>query len=315
MLGSLGSVGKNQWVELDVTSLVTGDGPVSIRITTTSSDSVTYSTKENPNGNAPELVVTLGDPPEPDTEPPTAPSNLAATNIQANQVTLDWDASTDNIGVTTYDIYRDSTKIDEVGGSTTSYQDTTVSADTSYTYFVRARDAAGNQSSNSNTVNVTTPPNSSGLTFTPTDDVTIRENNLTSNYGSNPNLEVDGSSRKDTLLRFNVSGLGNSSVASAVLRIHVIDSSSSGGDFVEVTNNSWNEGTVTWSNAPAGDGISLGSLGSVISGNWYELDLTSLVNGDGPVSIRVSSSNSNGADYASKENSNGNAPELVVTID
>ncbi len=316
-LGSLGNVSPGNWYELDVTSLVSGDGPVSIRVSSSNSNGADYASKENSNGNAPELVVTLGDPPEPDTEPPTAPSNLAATNVQASQVTLDWDGSTDNVGVTAYDIYRDGAKIDEVGGSTTAYQDTTVSASTTYAYFVRARDAAGNESPQSNTINVTTPPSSSGLTFTPTDDATIRESNPNSNFGSRANLEVDASSRKDILLRFDVSGLGSSSISNVILRLYATDESPLGGDFIEITatSGSWDEDTVTWSNAPAGDGISLGSLGRVTAGNWYELDVTPLVNGDGAVSIRVSSSNSNGADYASKENSNGNAPELIVTTD
>ena len=313
-LGSLGNVSPNNWYELDVTPLVSGDGAVSIRISSSSENGADYASKENSNGNAPELVVTLGDPPEPDTEPPTAPSNLTATSVQTNQVNLDWDASTDNVGVIAYDIYRDSTKIAEIGGSTTTYQDTTVSANTSYAYFIRARDLAGNQSPQSNTINVTTPPNSSGFTFTPTDDATIRKGNPTNNYGNNPNIEVDASSRKDTLLRFDINGV-SSSINNVILRLYTIDSSSSGGDFVEitVTSGNWDEDTVTWSNAPTGNGISLGSLGSVIAGNWYELDVTPLVSGNGPVSIRISSSSENGADYASKENSNGNAPELIVT--
>ncbi len=313
-LGSLGSVSPGNWYELDVTSLVSGDGPVSLRVSSSNSNGADYASKENSNGNAPELVVTLGDPPEPDTEPPTAPSNLAATNVQASQVTLDWDASTDNVGVTAYDIYRDSTKIDEVGDSTTAYQDTTVSASTTYAYFVRARDAAGNVSPQSNTINVTTPPSSSGLTFTPTDDATIRADKPDQTHGNTPNIEIDTDALKNALLRFDVSGIGSSSVSNATLRLYSTDSSPFGGDFVEITatSGSWDEDTVTWNNAPPGDGISLGSLGSVSSGNWYELDVTPLVSGDGPVSIRISSSNSNGADYASKENSNGNAPELVV---
>ncbi len=155
------------------------------------------------------------------------------------------------------------------------------------------------------------------LTFTPTDDATIRESSPNHNYGNSANIEADGSPRKDALLRFNVNGVGTASVNTATLRLYATDGSNLGGDFVEITttSGSWDEGTVTWNNAPAGNGISLGSLGKVSPGNWYELNVTPLVNGDGPVSIRISSSSSNGADYASKENSNGNASELLITTD
>jgi len=96
------------------------------------------------------------------------------------------------------------------------------------------------------------------------------------------------------------------------LRLFNIDRSSFGGDFWIVTDPAWSQDTVTWGTAPAGDGGFLGALGRVDAGNWYEIDVTALVTGDGPVSIRISSTNRNGADYAATENSNGNAPQLIV---
>ena len=50
-----------------------------------------------------------------------------------------------------------------------------------------------------------------------------------------------------------------------------------------------------------------------LAGNWYEIDVTSAVTGDGLVSIRASSSSTNGTDYNSKEGAAGFAPQLVVT--
>jgi hypothetical protein len=76
----------------------------------------------------------------------------------------------------------------------------------------------------------------------------------------------------------------------------------------------WNEGTVTWTTAPAYDSTSIASLATVASGTWYEIDVTALVTGDGAVGVRVISGNSNGADYASKEGAAGFAPQLVVTL-
>ena len=57
--------------------------------------------------------------------PPSSPSNLTTTSVAGNQVTLSWAPATDNIAVTSYDIYRDGLIIKNVP-PTTSYTDTTV---------------------------------------------------------------------------------------------------------------------------------------------------------------------------------------------
>lgn len=90
----------------------------------------------------------------PDTQAPLAPTNLQASNISASQVTLSWTASTDNVGIASYDVYRDGTKIANVAG--TVYTDTGLRGETSYAYTVAARDVAGNVSGLSNSVSITT---------------------------------------------------------------------------------------------------------------------------------------------------------------
>ncbi len=95
-------------------------------------------------------------PPTNDTQPPTAPTGLSAVAPTPLLVNLSWAASTDNVGVTGYQIYRSGTLIGTVGTSTT-YADSTVASSTSYTYTVKALDAASNISSASNTASVTTP--------------------------------------------------------------------------------------------------------------------------------------------------------------
>ena len=95
-------------------------------------------------------------PPGTDTQAPTAPANLSATAVSSSRVDLSWSASSDNVGVTGYEIFRDGSLLQSVG-TVTSYSDTTVSASTTYSYQVRARDAAGNRSGFSNTATVTTP--------------------------------------------------------------------------------------------------------------------------------------------------------------
>jgi fibronectin type 3 domain-containing protein len=97
-----------------------------------------------------------------DTTPPTAPTNLTATPISQSQINLSWTASTDNVGVTGYLVERCTgavcTNFSQVATPTgTSYSDGALSASTSYSYRVRATDAAGNLSSYSNVASSTTP--------------------------------------------------------------------------------------------------------------------------------------------------------------
>ncbi|MFC4855367.1 CARDB domain-containing protein [Actinophytocola glycyrrhizae] len=84
-----------------------------------------------------------------DTQAPTAPVNLALTEPGAGQVRLSWTASTDDVGVTGYTVYRDGAPVGTVTGTTFTENRP---AGTRLTYFVRARDAAGNESADSNHV-------------------------------------------------------------------------------------------------------------------------------------------------------------------
>ena len=85
---------------------------------------------------------------------PTSPTNLHTTGITDSTVTLAWESSTDNIGVKSYDVYQNNIVI----GNTISTQFTVknLSPNTSYTFFIKAKDASGNMSASSNTIQVTT---------------------------------------------------------------------------------------------------------------------------------------------------------------
>lgn len=93
-------------------------------------------------------------PPPSDTSSPSAPTNLTGT-LSTGKISLAWSASTDNVGVTNYDVYRNNTLI--ASTSTTSYTDSNLGAASSFSYYVKARDASGNASGASNTVIVTIP--------------------------------------------------------------------------------------------------------------------------------------------------------------
>ncbi|WP_282940085.1 S-layer homology domain-containing protein [Paenibacillus sp. RC67] len=89
-----------------------------------------------------------------DTEAPTAPTHLKGTAISNSQINLSWTASTDNVGVTGYDVYRGLTKVATV--TTTTYSDTGLQGGTTYDYYIKAKDLEGNVSPASNAISVTT---------------------------------------------------------------------------------------------------------------------------------------------------------------
>jgi chitodextrinase len=80
----------------------------------------------------------------PDTTAPTIPTNLAATAVSSSQIDLTWSASTDNVGITGYRIYRMGVQVGTSGSR--SYSDKAVVPSTTYSYAVSAYDAAGNVS-------------------------------------------------------------------------------------------------------------------------------------------------------------------------
>lgn len=107
-----------------------------------------------------------------DTQAPTAPSGLAFTQPTSGEIRLTWAAATDNVGVTAYDVYANGELLTSVGGTVLAYTDVRPPNQT-VTYHVRARDAAGNQSPNSNSVTRTgqggdtqAPSAPTGLAFT-----------------------------------------------------------------------------------------------------------------------------------------------------
>jgi fibronectin type 3 domain-containing protein len=97
----------------------------------------------------------------PDTQAPTAPSNVTAKTVTSHRVDLTWTASGDNVGVTGYQIERcqnpDCTNFAPLATATgTTYSDTTVTADNIFRYRVTATDAAGNLSNYSNVATANT---------------------------------------------------------------------------------------------------------------------------------------------------------------
>ncbi|UOZ11044.1 proprotein convertase P-domain-containing protein [Amycolatopsis sp. WQ 127309] len=109
-----------------------------------------------------------------DTTAPSAPGNPRSTGTTASSVSLAWDASTDNTGVTGYDVYNGSTLATSVAGTSATVSG--LNPDTAYSFTVKAKDAAGNASAASAAVSARTQAGGGGSrTLTNDTDYAIRD--------------------------------------------------------------------------------------------------------------------------------------------
>ena len=130
-------------------TLVASDVAHTVRVAVTATDDRGSVTSQS----APTSLVKAA--PALDTQPPGAPSGLATTFIAQSSVTLSWNASSDNVGVTGYDVFLDAVPVGST--SQTSYAFSGLSCAMSYTLGVDAHDAAGNRSAVSTLIVTTTP--------------------------------------------------------------------------------------------------------------------------------------------------------------
>ncbi|CAM3713968.1 endonuclease [Flavobacterium gelidilacus] len=130
--------------------------PVSAREIARNNAIYTRQNNRNPYIDHPEYVGQIwgGTSPVADTTAPSTPLNLLASNSTTSSLQLNWSASTDNIGVIGYDVYMNGNLKATVTSTSTTI--TGLSSGTTYSFYVKAKDAVGNYSSNSSTINATT---------------------------------------------------------------------------------------------------------------------------------------------------------------
>jgi len=247
----------------------------------------------------------------PDAQAPTVPGNVSATADGPFSVSVAWTASTDNVAVNGYGIYRNGSLVGEVGGSTLSFTDTTVAAGSTYGYQVDAVDAAGNRSARTATVNVTTPPQGgTTLTLVPSEDSYVNEASPTTNYGASTSLRVDGSPIVRSYLKVSIPAVA---VTAATLKIYATSSSTTGIQAYASNGAAWTESTINYSNAPGTSGSALDSTGAFSGNTYVALDVTPLVaaGAGGVIDIIVVGPGSTAIGLSSSESAN--VPQLVVT--
>ena len=249
----------------------------------------------------------------PDSQAPSVPDGLSAAAISATQVDLTWSAASDNTGVSGYTVYRDGVAIVTVPGSSLSYSDKTALPDSSYTYTVDAFDPSDNHSAPSAPAGVTTPSMLPSLSFQVKADTYVNAANPNSTYGSATTIRADASPDIHSYLRFTLEGLAGYQIDQARLMIYANNNSSIGIYASAVADNSWNELTMNYNNAPA-LGSTLASSGAFTAGSWIELDVTPYIIGEGTYSFGIATPGTAGLSFPSRE-SGANAAQLLVIFE
>lgn len=270
---------------------------------------------------------------------PTAPDVIApievvldpATSLASRSFTANWEASSDNVGVTKYelDVSTDIAFGSFLGGYSAKNVGNVLAASvtnlaplTTYYYRVRAFDAAGNASANQATpMTVTTTDTTveeGGFLMTlvqPLADAWTDSTSTGTNHGSDTSLTVVGTgaaNSKNAFLLFDLSGIVGT-IQSATLNIFVTDASA-GSINITATNTTFVESTVTWLTQPTVGGSVLSFTPSVIN-QWYLIDISSLLLAGGTTyTIKIATNSVDQVLISSKENAS-NQPFIDLEHD
>ncbi len=155
--------------------------------------------------------------------------------------------------------------------------------------------------------NTPTPGAGGTFTFNPVADAVVLSNRSTANYGTIGSLGTDDVPVMLSYLQFDVQGVSGT-VNSATLRVY-LNSGSFAFDIAEVTDNSWVESSITYSNAPAVGSV-INNSGAVSAGSYIEIDVTPYITGNGTVSLAVLADEIGRNIFNSREGAN--PPELVI---
>ncbi|HTG42115.1 MAG TPA: DNRLRE domain-containing protein, partial [Methylomirabilota bacterium] len=213
-----------------------------------------------------------------DATAPSAPGNVAATAFGPGEIDLSWTASTDNVGVTGYEIYRDgsATPLATLTPDVLSYQDKVVAPSSTHSYTVKAFDAAANHSVAGGPAQATTPDGTVTYVLTPVADSYVDNQVVDSNFGGNASLRVKNLSGAimNSYLRFDLSNVVGQ-VQSASLSL-MPSANNPGFSASGVSDNGWGETTITFTNAPT-MGAVVTSSGAMTAGVRGGADVSTLV--------------------------------------
>lgn len=279
----------SEWIEVDVTAAVLGNGLLTVALTSTSATALTFVSRES-TSNRPQLVVT---------HVAASPNGTPAARVTANPTAGAVPLAVSFIGSESTDPDGDALSYSwNFGDGSAAATGPTVSHTymTSGTYTATLTVADGRGGSSNASVEITAgnpPPAPSGTpyastSFNPVADAQVSSGSLDWNYGTLKTLSAGGWYR--SYLKFDLTGLG-APVRKAWLRLYP---GTDGLDAHGVADTGWGETTITGRNAPP-MGPSVGSSGSIASNDGTQIDVTSLITGNGLVSIGVTSTSPTGS--------------------
>ena len=208
------------------------------------------------NTSAPCIPANIATP-SVDLEAPSTPTDLAGGATSTTTIALTWSASTDNVGVTGYRVYRNGGSTPVGSPTATSFTDSDLTASTTYAYRVAAIDAAGNLSAPCDAVNVRTlDPSAQQYTATLTgtgviDDTFLYASSPTTNYGATSYM----STTDRFLIRFDLAPYANRRIVSAQISFYVWSQSNwQAGQYLDLyrVTRAWSELQATWNLAATG---------------------------------------------------------------
>jgi len=133
------------------------------------------------------------------------------------------------------------------------------------------------------------------------------------NFGTSSSMEVDTDDSGTSIhsyVRYSIGNVGT--ITSAKLRFYINNGTSSGPELKKISDTTWGETTITWSNKPTVDGALMGAIGSVSASGWAEIDVTSHVTSNSVLSFALVPRSSDGMGMRTREASS-NKPELVIS--
>jgi hypothetical protein len=275
----------------------------------------------------------IGTAPAPDTQAPAAVTGVVAA-VNGSDVAVSWGASSDNVGVTGYEVHRSATsgftpsaasRVATVDGNTLNWTDAGRPAGTSY-YKVLATDAASNVSGPSNeaTATVAPKPQPVTLTLTPTADTYVNEAFPNNVSGSLATLATRGSPAYITYLRFNASSQipAGQHLASASLRFRTTGDSYAGSADVQQTvmmTGDWSEASTNYTNRPQTNGPQIGAFAGPTAPNatyTASLDAAALSAAlAGDINLSLQGSGPDNMWFFSREAAAARQPALVLNFE
>jgi hypothetical protein len=250
----------------------------------------------------------------PDATPPSKP--VVTATPAATSVTLTWPRATDNVAVSRYDITRGPALVGTVpqpASGNVTFTESGLTPGTAYSYVVTAFDAAGNFAA-SDAVPVTTTAGGGGGTFTltTTADAKVDAGAAGTNFAAAA-LRVDASPDVRSYVKFDASAL-TGTVQTATLRIWATSGHTVGFDVYGVSDSSWTETGINYTNQPSAAiaAAKTGSSGAITAGTWKTVDVKALLTGPGTYSFVLETTSATALALASREDA-AHAPQLVVT--